>query len=87
MSMAATENVHPIHRAGHKRFSPDKFIDALRGDSPGEKMTPKELAAEMGASVEAVARWMAGIAEPKPGYATQAARILGVNVEDLYEES
>lgn len=64
-----------------KKFSADKFIDAMReGD-----YTPKELADEMGASVEAVARWMAGIAQPKPGYATQAARILGVDMDELYE--
>jgi transcriptional regulator with XRE-family HTH domain len=47
-------------------------------------MTPKELADEMGASVDAIARWMAGIASPKPGYAKQAARILGVNVDTFY---
>jgi transcriptional regulator with XRE-family HTH domain len=62
-------------------FSPDAFIDALRD----AEMTPKQLAEEMGASVDAVARWMAGIASPKPGYAKQAARILKINVDDLYE--
>jgi transcriptional regulator with XRE-family HTH domain len=61
-------------------FSPDEFIDALRAAD----MTPKELADEMGASVDAIARWMAGIASPKPGYAKQAARILGVNVDTFY---
>lgn len=86
MSMAATENAPQVHtRAAHKKFSPDKFIDALRGGSPGEKMTPQDLANEMGASVEAIARWMAGIAEPKPGYAKNAASILGIEVDDLYE--
>jgi transcriptional regulator with XRE-family HTH domain len=63
------------------KFSPWAFIDALRDAD----MTPKELAAEMGSSVDAIARWMAGIASPKPGYATHAAIILGVNVGDLYE--
>lgn len=63
------------------RFSPDSFIDAMRE----AEYTPKQLADEMGASVEAVARWMAGIAQPKPGYATQVARILDIDVDDLYE--
>ena len=62
-------------------FSPNLFIDALRD----AEYTPKELAEEMGCSVTAIARWMAGIAVPKPGYATQAARILGVEVDDFYE--
>lgn len=70
MTMPATEE-----------FSPDAFIDALRDAD----MTPKQLAEEMGASVDAVARWMAGIASPKPGYAKQAARILDIDVDDLYE--
>jgi transcriptional regulator with XRE-family HTH domain len=68
-------------RAQHRSFSPDLFIDAMRES----ELTPKQLASEMGASVEAVARWMAGIAVPKPGYLKQAARILEVKVEDLYE--
>lgn len=63
------------------KFLPDEFIDILRESGK----TPQELADEMGASVDAIARWMAGIASPKPGYATQAARILGVNVDDFYE--
>ena len=50
-------------------------------------MTPQDLSLEMGNSVDAIARWMAGIAAPKPGYAKQAARILGVDVEDFYENS
>lgn len=62
-------------------FSREAFNDALIE----AEMTPKELAQEMGCSVDAVARWMAGIASPKPGYATQAARILGIGVDDLYE--
>jgi transcriptional regulator with XRE-family HTH domain len=62
-------------------FSPDKFIDAMREAD----YRPDELAKEMGASHEAVGRWMAGIASPKPGYAELAARILGVKVSDFYE--
>jgi transcriptional regulator with XRE-family HTH domain len=63
-------------------FSPDKFIDALRAAD----YTPAELAEELGASHEAVARWMGGVASPKQGYAHQAARILGIDVDDLYVE-
>lgn len=64
-----------------KAFSPDKFIDALRD----KDMTPQDLADEMGASVDAIARWQAGITQPRPGYAKQAARILDVDVDSLYE--
>ena len=73
-----------MNRAQHarvKEFSPNLLIDAMRN----AQLTPKELADEMGASVEAVARWMAGIAVPKPGYLKQAARILDVEVGSLYE--
>jgi transcriptional regulator with XRE-family HTH domain len=62
-------------------FSPDKFIDAMRA----AKMTPFQLSCEMGASHEAIARWMAGLASPKPGYAQYAADVLGVDIDDLYE--
>lgn len=68
-------------RARHREFSPDAFIDCLREAD----MTPKQLAEEMGASVDAIARWMAGIAVPKSGYAASAAKILGVDVDDFYE--
>jgi transcriptional regulator with XRE-family HTH domain len=64
------------------RFNHWKFVEALQ--DPKNGMEPQELANEMGASVEAVARWMAGIASPKAGYATQAARILKVSVDDFY---
>ena len=47
--------------------------------------TPATLAAEMGASHEAVARWMAGIAVPKGGYLKQAARLLRKTSEDFYD--
>jgi transcriptional regulator with XRE-family HTH domain len=70
-----------MSRGQHQKFSPDAFIDILRD----AEYTPKQLADEMGASVDAIARWMAGIAAPKPGYATQAARILGVDVDEFYE--
>lgn len=63
------------------RFAPKKFIKAMWK----KDYTPQELADEMGASIEAIARWMAGIAQPKPGYASHAADILGVDVDDLYE--
>jgi transcriptional regulator with XRE-family HTH domain len=64
-----------------REFSPDAFIDALRD----AEMTPAQLAEEAGMSIDAIGRWMAGIASPKPGYAAAAARILGVSVDDLYE--
>jgi transcriptional regulator with XRE-family HTH domain len=70
-----------VAATGSQQFSPDAFIDALRD----AEMTPKELAEEMDASVDAIARWMAGIASPKPGYAAAAARALGVDVDDFYE--
>ena len=68
-------------KQGQGKFSPDAFIDALRDAN----MKPQELADAMGASVAAIARWMAGIASPKPGYATHAAAILDIDVDDLYE--
>lgn len=71
-----------MRRQDHAAFSPDAFIDCLRDAD----MTPMQLADEMGASVDAIARWMAGIASPKPGYAKQAARILGVDVDEFYGE-
>jgi transcriptional regulator with XRE-family HTH domain len=74
--------VPTLTRSNHARFNHWKFIEALQDETNG--MEPQELADEMGASVEAVARWMAGIASPKPGYATQAARILRVSLDDLY---
>lgn len=83
--------LHSRPRPKTVKFSPWAFIDALRDAG----MTPSELAVEMGASVDAIARWMAGIASPKPGYAKQAARILdretrkrgyeGVKVDDFYK--
>lgn len=64
-----------------KEFSNWLLIDAMRD----AEMGAHELAAELGASEEAVARWMGGIAKPKSGYLKQAARILKVNVNDLFE--
>jgi len=77
------------HRAagegGQPSFSFWLFIEALQDADNGRGMAPEELAEEMGASWEAVARWMAGIAVPKPGYLKQAARILHKEVADFYE--
>lgn len=70
---------------GVPSFSFWLFIEALQDANGGNGMAPEELAKEMGASWEAVARWMAGIAVPKPGYLKQAARILGKQPEDFYE--
>lgn len=70
---------------GTPEFSFWLFIEALQDANNGNGMSPRELADEMGASHEAVARWMAGIAVPKPGYLKQAARILHKNEEDFYE--
>ncbi|HEV2698975.1 MAG TPA: helix-turn-helix transcriptional regulator [Terriglobales bacterium] len=65
----------------HGTFSRKKFIAAL----DEAEMEPKELAEEMDASVDAIARWMAGIASPKRMSAQFAADTLGVAVEDFYE--
>jgi transcriptional regulator with XRE-family HTH domain len=70
---------------GVPQFSFWLFIEALQDAKNGEGMAPAVLAEEMGASHEAVARWMAGIAVPKPGYLKQAARILGKEPSDFYE--
>lgn len=70
-----------MSRQKHSDFSPNNLIDAMRDAD----MTAQQLADEMGASVEAVARWMAGIARPKPGYLKQAARVLEVDIDDLFE--
>jgi len=70
---------------GVPSFSFWLFIEALQDANNGEGMSPAALADEMGASIDAVARWMAGIAVPKPGYLKQAARILKKNEEDFYE--
>ena len=70
---------------GVPQFSFWLFIEALQDANDGKGMAPAKLAEEMGASHEAVGRWMAGIAVPKPGYQKQAARILRKKVEDFYE--
>ncbi|HWI67730.1 MAG TPA: helix-turn-helix transcriptional regulator [Nitrospiraceae bacterium] len=70
---------------GAPRFSFWLFIEALQDANNGEGMSPLELSEEMGASHEAVARWMAGIAVPKAGYLHNAARILHKKPEDFYE--
>ena len=70
---------------GVPQFSFWLFIEALQDANDGKGMSPLELATEMGASQEAVARWMAGIAVPKAGYLHNAARILRKKPEDFYE--
>jgi transcriptional regulator with XRE-family HTH domain len=86
MTMTAEDVAPRVHTRGeHKRFSSNKLIDAMRGNGGDDEITAQQLAEMMGASVEAIARWMAGIAQPKPGYAASAAEKLGVSVEDLYE--
>lgn len=70
---------------GAPKFSFWLFIEALQDANNGKGMSPEALAEEMGASHEAVARWMAGIAVPKAGYLKQAARILHKDPEDFYE--
>ena len=76
--------VPTVDRKTHKQvFSPNAFIDAMRD----AKITPIELAAEMHASPEAVAKWMAGLAVPRPGYQKAIADTLDIDVEDLYEDA
>ena len=73
-----------VTRAQHQKveeFSNWRLIDAMIDAN----MNAYDLAEELGASVEAVSRWMGGIAKPKSGYLKQAARILNVDVNDLYE--
>jgi hypothetical protein len=70
---------------GQPQFSFWLFIEALQDANDGAGMTPLELANEMGASHEAVARWMAGIAVPKAGYLKRASQLLGKAPEDFYE--
>ena len=83
MAMPVTDR--RAHKAagegGVPQFSFWLFIEALQD----AEMAPAALAEEMEASHEAVARWMAGIAVPKPGYLKQAARILGKKPSDFYE--
>jgi transcriptional regulator with XRE-family HTH domain len=82
----ATRSSHrQVGEGGTPKFSFWLFIEALQDANNGYGMTPLQLAEEMGASHEAVARWMAGIAVPKAGYLKQAARILHKNPEDFYE--
>jgi len=63
-------------------FSPDALIDAMREAG----LTPQDLMEELGCGPDQIGRWMAGFAVPRPGYQKQIARILGVSVDDLYEE-
>ena len=75
--------IKEVGEGGTPRFSFWLFIAALQDARGGYGMSPLELAEEMGASHEAVARWMAGIAVPKPGYLKQAARILHKDPEEF----
>lgn len=82
----ATRKTHrTLGDGGTPQFSFWLFIEALQDANNGQGMTPKELAEEMGASHEAVARWMAGIAVPKAGYLKRAAQLLHKSPEDFYE--
>ena len=74
-------SIKAVGEGGAPQFSFWLFMEALQD----QDISPAELAEEMGASHEAVARWMAGIAVPKPGYLKQAARILRKQPEDFYE--
>ncbi len=74
-----------VGEGGEPQFSFWLFIEALQDARGGEGMSPLELANEMGASHEAVARWMAGIAVPKAGYLKRASQLLGKAPEDFYE--
>lgn len=87
MTMPTTTRIShkAVGEGGVPEFSFWLFIEALQDANNGKGMTPLALAEEMGASHEAVGRWMAGIAVPKPGYLKQAARILGKQPEDFYE--
>ncbi len=81
MPMTNRRTHRDLGEGGQPSFSFWLFIEALQD----AEMSPAELAEEMGASHEAVARWMAGIAVPKPGYLKQAARILKKPEEYFYE--
>jgi transcriptional regulator with XRE-family HTH domain len=74
-----------VGEGGQPQFSFWLFIEALQDANNGKGMTPLALANEMGASHEAVARWMAGIAVPKAGYLKRAAQLLHKDPEDFYE--
>ena len=82
---ASHRGVKQPGEGGQPEFSFWLFIEALQDANNGNGMTPAELAREMGASHEAVARWMAGIAVPKGGYLKRASQILGKAPEDFYE--
>jgi transcriptional regulator with XRE-family HTH domain len=82
----ATRKSHrQVGAGGQPEFSFWLFIEALQDANGGNGMSPAELAKEMGASHEAVARWMAGIAVPKAGYLKRAAQLLHKAPEDFYE--
>ena len=74
-----------LDEGGPETFSWSLFCEAVLDAHDDRGTSPAKLAEEMGASHEAVARWMAGIAVPKPGYLKQAARVLRKEPSDFYE--
>ena len=74
-----------MDEGGQETFSWSLFCDAVLDAYEERGISPVKLAERMGASHEAVARWMAGIAVPKPGYLKHASQILGKQPEDFYE--
>jgi transcriptional regulator with XRE-family HTH domain len=77
--MTAMKTTAKTERAA---FSPAAFLDAIREAD----MTPGQLAEELGAAPSTVAKWLAGMATPRPAMLKQAARILGVEPGDLLQE-
>jgi transcriptional regulator with XRE-family HTH domain len=62
-------------------FSPEAFMEALRNAD----MTPAQFAEELGVGPGQVAKWMVGLAEPRPANIKWAAKILRVKESDLLE--
>lgn len=85
MPTATRQKHRKLGDGGTPQFSFWLFIEALQDANNGNGMAPEELAKEMGASHEAVARWMAGIAVPKAGYLKRASQLLQKDPEDFYE--
>ena len=80
MTMAGTARRPTVAQPATPVFSRRKFIAAL----DAVNMEPQELADAANISIEAIARWMAGIASPRPVYADTVAAVLGIDVDDLY---
>lgn len=60
-------------------FSPNAFMRALTKAD----MTPSQFAEELGVKPGQVAKWMVGLAEPRPANIKWAAKVLGVKETDL----